>query len=553
MLCCHLTLLQSIQALKELEEKMKAEAIQAAAANAASASAAAAAAQAEILAIEQQLQEAKDSATSSQTALEECEKQLKQAALKGNELQKQLQDAEVAAATAAASAATAAQQAKTEHESLQAKLKSCNTQLTATTEQMSAAAAAATLTITELQASCESFRQSTAALQQDLNSTRESLSSAEATAAAASARCDALQSELSSTSTSLAQALSRAEVEAARAQELEAKAADVDVLRGELEESRSQILVVQKKSADSIRQLQREVARQKSHTDSTGGAVVAGAMSAGQGAELSPAHPASIKITDLEAQVAMLKEELERKKRMLSEIADGGIGSSVMLRGAQAVSSGSGSPAPAHKEDSGDKGVGSKLMSGFKKGGMAALTLGGLIPHKSSPKPDVVSHAIDQEKMNSMEAMLEETVMTNNKLQRELIKVHSKTQTRALFDTHTQSPHSLQMEDEVQQLRAQLKEAAAAPASQQQRVNAASSSRTSGATDDFFSLADEGGGQVALGNSAGFGNAAMAAQSSKAKLGEGTQGKSAAAAGAIIAADGNDDDDDNVAPSPASK
>ncbi len=54
---------------------------------------------------------------------------------------------------------------------------------------------------------------------------------------------------------------------------------------------------------------------------------------------------------------------------------------------------------------------------------MAALTLGGLIPHKSSPKPDAAAHAIDQEKMNAMEAMLEETVMTNNKLQRELVKV----------------------------------------------------------------------------------------------------------------------------------
>jgi hypothetical protein len=94
------------------------------------------------------------------------------------------------------------------------------------------------------------------------------------------------------------------------------------------------------------------------------------------------------------------------------------------------------------------------------------------------------------------------------------------------------------MEDEVQQLRAQLKEAAAAPASQQQHGNAGSSSRTSGPIDDFFSLGDEGGGQVAQ---------APAAQLSKAKLGEGTQSKPSAAAGAVIAADDDDDDDDHVA------
>jgi hypothetical protein len=123
----------------------------------------------------------------------------------------------------------------------------------------------------------------------------------------------------------------------------------------------------------------------------------------------------------LEAQVALLKEDLERKKRMLSEIAEGGAGSGVMLMGAKATSSGS--PAPGHKDDVSDKGVGSKLMSGFKKGGIAALTLGGLIPHKSSPKTDAAFHATDHQKMHAMEAMLEETTMTKNQLQRQLIQV----------------------------------------------------------------------------------------------------------------------------------
>jgi hypothetical protein len=398
---------------------MKEQVSKAAAASAAAASAAAEAAAVKVRGIEQQLQETKVAATSSQTALGESEKQLKQAVSKGDALQKQLQDVEAVAAAAQAAAQIAAERAHLQHEALEAKLKSSDSELKATTEQMSAAAAAAALTIGELQASCESFKQSTAALQQHLNTTRESLSAAEAAAAAASSRCDSLQNELFSTQTSLADARTRVEDEEARVLELEGKAAEVDGLRSELEESRSQISVVQKKNAESIRQLQREVARQKSHSDSGGGVPIAGVMTSM--AELSPVHPASIKITELEAQVAMLKEELERKKRMLSEIAEGGVGSGVILRGAQAVSSGS--PTPAHKEDIGDKGVGSKLMSGFKKGGMAALTLGGLIPHKSSPKPDVAAHAIDQEKMNAMEAMLEETVMTNNKLQRELIKV----------------------------------------------------------------------------------------------------------------------------------
>lgn len=419
---CVLTLLQAQQALDDLKEKMKEELSSAAASNAVMASAASAAAAAELHTVGQQLEEAKRAAAASQTAFEESERHLKQAVSQGEGLQKQLQLADAAAAAAAASAASAAEQLKAEINALQAKFEACDAQLTACRDQSSSAAAASALAIQELQASCESCKQSAAALQQDLISTRDALSAAEAASAAAASRCESLQNELSSTQISLADARARADAEAARVQELEVKAAEVEGLRNELEECRAQVVVVQKKSADSIRQLQREVARQKSFIDSgSGAAAMAGAM--GAGAELSPVHPASIKITELEAQVALLKEELERKKRMLSEIAEGGAGSGVMLRGAHATSGGAGSPAAGHKEDSGEKGVGSKLMSGFKKGGMAALTLGGLIPHKSSPKPDAAAHAIDQEKMNAMEAMLEETVMTNNKLQRELVKV----------------------------------------------------------------------------------------------------------------------------------
>lgn len=391
----------------------------AATAHAAAASAASEAAVAKLHAVDQQLQEAKAASTSSEAALEEIDQQLKQTAARADRLQKQLQDAEAEAAAAADAAAAAAQHSKAVHDALEDKLKASDAQLISSREQSSAAASAAALTIKELQASCESLKQSTAALQQDLNSMREGLSAAESAAAVASSRCDSLQSELSSTQALLADARVRVEAEEARAQELEGKAAEVEGLRNELEEARAQIVVVQKKSADSIRQLQREVARQKSQTDGGGG--MAGGVSAG--AELSPVHPASIKIAELEGQVALLKEELERKKRMLSEIAEGGAGSGVIMRGAQATSSGGSSPAPPHKDEVSDKGVGSKLMSGFKKGGMAALTLGGLIPHKSSPKPDAASHAIDQEKMNAMEAMLEETVMSNNKLQRQVIKV----------------------------------------------------------------------------------------------------------------------------------
>jgi hypothetical protein len=419
---CVLTLLQAQQTLDELQKKMNEQLSNAAALNSAMASAASASAAAELHTVEQQLQESKRAAAASQTAFEESEKQLKQAVSQGEGVQKQLQLAEAAAAAAAASAASAAEQLKAGYDALQVKFEACDAQLTACRDQSSSAAAASALAILEIQASCDSYKQSAAALQQDLDSTRDSLSAAETASAAAASRCQSLQNELSLSQTSLADARAIAEADAAKIQELEMKAAEVERLHNELEECRAQIVVVQKKSADNIRQLQREVTRQKSLTDSGGGAAaMAGAM--GAGAELSPVHPASIKITELEAQVALLKEDLERKKRMLSEIAEGGAGSGVMLRGAHATSGSANSPASANREDSGEKGVGSKLMSGFKKGGMAALTLGGLIPHKSSPKPDAAAHSIDQEKMNAMEAMLEETVMTNNKLQRELVKV----------------------------------------------------------------------------------------------------------------------------------
>jgi hypothetical protein len=417
----------------------------AASAAAAAAAAAADAAAARLHSVEQQLRESEAAASSSQTALEQSEMQLRQALDKITLLLKQLQDMEAAAAAAAVEAASAARQSKAEHDVLEQKLLATDAQLSASLEQSSAAAAAAELTLKTLQAIHDSQVQSNAALQQDLNLTRQSLSASDAAAAAASSRVDSLQVELSSTLTLLADARARLEVESARVQELESKAAEAEGLRNELEESRAQITVAQKKNADSIRQLQRELHRHKSQP--FGGGVEVGAVgSLNAGAELSPAHPASIKIAELDAQVLLLKEELERKKRMLSEIAEGGAGSGVMIRGAQATSSGIGSPAATHKEDgSHDKGVGSKLMSGFKKGGIAALTLGGLIPHKSSPKPDSAAHAIDQEKMNAMEAMLEETVMTNNKLQRELIKVrcntftlHSPMQSRPL-STHTVS------------------------------------------------------------------------------------------------------------------
>ena len=89
-------------------------------------------------------------------------------------------------------------------------------------------------------------------------------------------------------------------------------------------------------------------------------------------------------------------------------------------------------------------------------------------------------------------------------------------------------PPVQQMEDEMQQLRAQLKTTTASPASQQWHAGAEGS--VSPAAEDFFSVGGGGG--------AGFGSAGATGQTAvKPKLGQAVQDKAAGAPGAAPVSD----------------
>lgn len=91
------------------------------------------------------------------------------------------------------------------------------------------------------------------------------------------------------------------------------------------------------------------------------------------------------------------------------------------------------------------------------------------------------------------------------------------------------------MEDENQQLRAQIN-AAPAHASREQHACAISNSSPSHAVHDFFSVT-EGGEGVGFGSATGFGNSGgMVEVKAKPKLGEGAQVKAALGTGAVAAA-----------------
>jgi hypothetical protein len=91
------------------------------------------------------------------------------------------------------------------------------------------------------------------------------------------------------------------------------------------------------------------------------------------------------------------------------------------------------------------------------------------------------------------------------------------------------------LEDENQQLRAQIN-AAPAHASREQHAGAISNSSPSHAVHDFFSVT-EGGEGVGFGSATGFGNSGgMVEVKAKPKLGEGAQVKAALGTGAVAAA-----------------